>query len=366
MLCMKTGRPKLKLAIEPELLTEVETLYRKTKDVRVKERAQAILLAVDGDHSYEQIAKAVGRARSAIQRWITAFEQDGVSALYSRQGQGGGRPSPMNNAELQVAFEQKLKEGAWRTAAEAKEWLHTEMGIEQSVSNVYYWMGKLAGALKMPRPVHIKKDPAEAELFKAHLYDRLRELNIEAGKRVKIWVQDEARYGLHSAHRRCWGLKGVRVVKPSQQKFKWGYVYGALEVVEGGGQFCYLPTVNLGNTQLFLEQIAGSDPDAEHVIIWDGAGFHHRPCDPRLPNNLHLVPLPAYSPELNPIEKLWDVAKDQICNRVFETLDAIEEKLTEALRPYWEQPLYARSLVGDGWLHTQANATLVNFIPFSF
>ena len=80
---------------------------------------------------------------------------------------------------------------------------------------------------------------------------------------------------------------------------------------------------------LFLEQIAASDPYAEHVIIWDGAGFHHRPEDPRLPKNLHLLPLPPYSPELNPIERLWDIAKDQICNRVFETLDAMEEKLTD-------------------------------------
>jgi hypothetical protein len=85
-----------------------------------------------------------------------------------------------------------------------------------------------------------------------------------------------------------------------------------------------------------------------------------------LPDNLHLVPLPAYSPELNPIERLWDVAKDPICNRVFDALDAIEEKLTEALRPYWEQPAVARSLVGDGRLHTQANATFGNFIPDSF
>ena len=206
--CMKTGRPKLKLAMEPDLLKEVETLYRKTKDVRVRERAQAVLLAADGNHTYEQIAKTVGRARSSIQQWVGAFGKNGVDALYSRQGKGGGRPSPMSDSAVKSAFEQKLKDGAWRTAAEAKKWLHSEVGIERSVSDIYYWMGKLAGTLKMPRPVHIKKDPAEAELFKAHLYDRLRELNIEAGKRVKVWVQDEARYGLHSAHRRCWGLKG--------------------------------------------------------------------------------------------------------------------------------------------------------------
>jgi transposase len=99
------------------------------------------------------------------------------------------------------------------------------------------------------------------------------------------------------------------------------------------------------------------DPGAEYVVIWDGAGFHHQPGNPRVPKNIHLLQLPAYSPELNPIEHLWDVMKNQICNRIFETLDAIEDKISEALRPYWEDSSYALSLVGDGWMHTQANAT---------
>jgi transposase len=363
---MKTGRPKLKLAMEPGLLNEVKKLHRETKDVRTRERAQAVLLAAGGHHTYEQIAQAVGRSRSTAQRWIERFEHEGVAFFSARQGHGGGRPSPIQNPEVQQAIGQHLENGTWRTATEARQWLESEMGISRSTSNMYYWLGKLAGALKMPRPVHVKKNPAEAEDFKAHLYEKLRKLDIAPGKRVRIWVQDEARYGLHSAHRRCWGLKGVRVVKPAQQKFEWGYVYGALDVVEGGGVFCYLPTVTLEITQSFLGQIASSDPDAEHVVIWDGAGFHHRAHDPRVPSNIHLVALPSYSPELNPIERLWDVVKDRICNRVFDTLEAIEEKITEALRPYWEQPAYARSLVGDGWLYDQANGSFAKFIPNSF
>jgi hypothetical protein len=121
-------------------------------------------------------------------------------------------------------------------------------------------------------------------------------------------------------------------------------VYGALEVVEGDGVLCYMP-----------------------IVIWNGAGFPYRPGDERIPERVHLILLPLYSPELNPNERLWDVAKDPICNRVFETLDAIEEKLTEALRPpYWEKPAYARGLVGDDRLHTQANTSFANFIPNNF
>lgn len=361
---MKLGRPKLKLVMEPALLDEVKKLHRETKDVRTQERAQAVLLAAGGQHTYEEIAQTVKRSRSTVQRWIERFQKDGTSSFSACQG--GGRPSPIQAPEVQQAIEQHLKDGTWRTAVEARQWLESEMGITRSLSDMYYWLGKLAGALKMPRPVHIKKDPVEAEDFKEHFHKKLNGLNLPKGSRVKIWVQDEARYGLHSAHRRCWGLKGVRVVKPAQQKYEWSYVYGALEVVEGGGVFCYLPTVTLEHTHAHLEQIANSDPDAEHIVIWDGAGFHHRPEDTRLPDRIHLIQLPAYSPELNPIEKLWDVVKDRICNRVFDCLDGIEEKITEAIRPYWEQPSYARSLVGDGWLYTQANATFANFVPISF
>ncbi|MCK4563805.1 MAG: IS630 family transposase [Verrucomicrobia bacterium] len=362
---MKKGRPKLKLAMEPHLLDEVRVLHRETQDVRTKERALSILLASGGEHTYEEIAQTLRRSRSTIQLWIKGFEKEGIASFSARQGQGGGRKSPVQNPEVIQAIEQHLENGTWRTAAQARQWLDSERGIKLTMPAMYYWLGKLAGALKVPRPVHIKKIPADAENFKAHLHKTLCGLDIPAGCKVKIWVQDEARYGLHSIQRRCWGLKGVRVVKPAQQKYQWGYVYGALEVVDGGGVFCYLPTVTLENTHLFLEQLAQSDPDAEHIVIWDGAGFHQRPGDPSLPKRIHLIPLPPYSPELNPIERLWDVVKDQICNQVFETLDAIEEKITEALRPYWEQPAYARSLVGEGWLYDQANNTPAGFIPIS-
>jgi len=126
-----------------------------------------------------------------------------------------------------------------------------------------------------------------------------------------------------------------------------------------------MPTVTLDHAQAFLEQIAQSDAEAEPVVIRDGAGFHHRPGDSRIPANVHVMALPACSPELNPAERLWDIVKDQICNPVFEALEAIEEKITEALRPYREDCAYARSLVGEGQLHTQANAAFVKFMPNS-
>lgn len=354
---MKTGRPKLKLSVEPELLCDVQELFRKTTQTRTKERAHAILLATGGEHTYQEIADLLGRSKSAVQKWIANFQLDGVESFQSHQGCGGGRPSPLNDSQIQDAITEELKKGTWRTAAEIRDWLKSEHEIERSTSVIYYWLGKLAGVLKVPRPVHVKKNASDAADFEEHFYQTLCGLNIAKGSRVKVWVQDEARYGLHSIQRRCWGLSGKRVVKPVQQKFDWSYVFGALEITQGDGVFCYLPGVSLDHTQAHLEQIAEHDPEAEHVVIWDGAGFHHKNGDLRVPRNIHLIQLPAYSPELNPIERLWDIMKDKICNRIFETLDSVEEKISEALKPYWEDSSYALNLVGDGWMHTQANAS---------
>jgi transposase len=354
---MKRGRPKLKLAMLPEQTVEVRRRYRKTQDTRVKERCQAVLLAHGGQHTYQEIAEVVGRSRSTIQVWIKGFCAHGVGSLESRQGLGGGKPTAMRDERIQRDLIAGLQEGRWMSGPEVQQWLLKTYGMKRSMTSVYYWLGKSGGALKVPRPVHTKKDAEAAADFKAHLYERLQNLDLPTDRRVRVWVQDEARYGLHSIRRRCWGLRGVRVVKPAQQKYQWGYVYGALDVVHGGGQFCFLPSVSLDLTHTFLNQIAACDADAEHVVIWDQAGFHHSPGDPRIPRRIHLLPLPPYSPELNPIEKLWDRVKDHIANRVFPTLDEIEELITRALRPYWESSQPALRLVGDGWLRVQANAS---------
>ena len=116
--------------------------------------------------------------------------------------------------------------------------------------------------------------------------------------------------------------------------------------------------MNLECSALFLQQLAQSDPEAVHVVIWDGAGFHQKDRNPQLPANVRLVQLPAYSPELNPIEKLWDIVTDAICNRIFATLDQLEEALTSVLAQYWRETQRVYNLIGtNGWLLAQTNIT---------
>ena len=107
-------------------------------------------------------------------------------------------------------------------------------------------------------------------------------------------------------------------------------------------------------SQGFLQQLAAREPEAIHVVLWDGAGFHPDDGAPELPANVRLITFPSYSPELNPVEKLWDQLKERLCNQPFGSLQALEAVMTEFLRAFWEDARRVVSLIGDSWLLTQS------------
>jgi transposase len=349
------GRPKLKLGISASQREALRDALKQSTDPRLRDRLQAIQLAATGRHTHEEIAQLLGRARSTIQLWLDRYEAGQLPRLLERKA-APGKTSELQRPEVQAQLQAGLKTGRWRTAAQIAAWLGQTHGIKRAAGSLYYWLGKVGGTLKVPRPTHTEQDPAAQAEFKARLLEKLQALPVPAGKPVKVWVADECRVGLHTFTRRCWSLRGQRVVVPKQQCYQWEYVYGAVEVVVGETQFQFMPTVGLDLSGGFLEQIANSDPAAEHVVIWDGAGFHPTGGAAPLPARIHVLTLPAYSPELNPVEGLWDQVKDCLCNRVFPTLDDLEAALTQALRPFYENNQRALSLV-SGWMHTQANAS---------
>ena len=94
------------------------------------------------------------------------------------------------------------------------------------------------------------------------------------------------------------------------------------------------------------------------MVVWDGAGFHpHYSEHPNVPEGVHLITLPPYSPELNPIEKLWDLLQDQTANKLWTSIERLEQAVATHLREWWEDAEKVLSLVGHRWQHLQANAS---------
>lgn len=111
-------------------------------------------------------------------------------------------------------------------------------------------------------------------------------------------------------------------------------------------------------TRAFLERIKIQYPAHEHIVVWDGAGFHPKDTSHEMiPDSIHIVTLPPYSPELNPIEKLWDLIQDHTAKKLWPTIERLDAVVGLHLKDWWEDPLKVISLFGKGWIHTSVNAT---------
>ena len=326
------------------------------KDIPSHRRLLAMRLAASGQFTAAQIAEQIGVSRRQFFHWVNALKAGGVAQLLERD-HGGGQPAQIHGAVL-TELQAGLQTGRWKRAKEIQAWLRQRHETKLTVQGVYYWLGKLGGVLKVPRKTHVRKDAAAGAEFQRTLCAQLKNLNVAGGRRVRGWVADEHRYGLIPVVRRCWTLRGVRPTAPYQTKYQWGYLYRALEVDgQNAAEFACLPGVSLELSRLFLKRLAARDPQAEHVVIWDQAGFHPPPQLHEVPAHIHLLPLPPYSPELNPVEVIGDVIKDRIANTLWQTLEALEEALGEELRPIYESAERVRKLVSHPWLIHQLNAT---------
>lgn len=328
-------------------LESLDAAYKVSHERHDRERLLAIRLAHQGSDTLEQIGSIVKRGRATIARWVKAYRDGGVEKLL-RRGHGG-RKASLSQWD-QGAMIEELYSGRWKRARDIQMWLQKERGIDLKLGGVYYWLDKLKSSWKVPRPKHKDQDPGEVEAFQKEIVSRLEALDVPDDCAVHVWVEDEHRYGLISVLRRCWTIKGYRVTVPRQMKYEWGYVYGAADIVTGNAEFLHTPSVSTQWTQAFLEQLVATDPEGIHIIIWDRAGYHPTVLTNELVESVRFLPLPAYSPELNPIEPLWDQVKRHVANDIWETLDGIESAINEVLRPFWEYVTRVWSLLGNTWL----------------
>lgn len=341
----------------PDVAAVIDERYAGEPDGWRKRRLLAVKLAAKGEYTSAEVAELCGIARSHLFVWLKRVREGGLDALLQRE-KPGPREGSVRGVEPAVLkdLRRKLATHQFASAVQAQRWLKKEHGVERPYQTIWHWLKKAGGVLRVPRPSHSKKKPAAAEEFKSAVAQKLESLGIAAGSRVKVWFMDEARFGLHTALRRVWTLRGLRPVVTRQIKYEWDYLYGALSVTGGEAHFAHLPGVSLQWDQCYLQSLAASDREAIHVLIRDQAGFHLRDGDARLPERVRLVDLPPYSPELNPCEQFWDLLKDDVCNKVYKSVAALRRAMKATLRRFWDDATSVVRLIGREWLKVQLNA----------
>ena len=213
---------KLKVSgpIPPE---EVTAALKTHSDPHDQERLRAIQMGQQGGFPIADIAAALGRGTATIGRWLRKFRSGGIPELLKREH--GSRRAQLD-AVTQDALKEGLREGKWKTEEEIRQFLQQKHGKKLSISGGNGWLKKVRATCKLPRKRHAKQDPEQVEAFKQNVVNHLLALDIPLDKRLRVWIEDEHRYGLISTVRRCWTLKGHRPTAPVQMKYQWGYVSG--------------------------------------------------------------------------------------------------------------------------------------------
>jgi len=161
---------------------------------------------------------------------------------------------------------------------------------------------------------------------------------------------DEARFGRISDTRYCWCPKPFRPVCYSMVSQEYTYAYAAVSVMDGKMDSLILPYVNGDCMQLFLDEMSARYSNNRIIMVLDGAGCH-RNESLIIPDNINLVSLPRYSPELNPVEHLWDDLREKAFhNLVFDSLDALEDHLEGALQDMENDQDRIHSIVAWPWI----------------
>ena len=152
----RKGRPCVKVVLDPAAREELERVYKEASCAKDRQKAQVLLLATEGIYSYQRLGEIVMRSRATVINWFNAYFSGGLDGLLG-DGARPGRPSEMKSGEIASALAKGLADGVWGTSGQVREWLRDEYGIERSGSTVRYWLGKLGGAHKVPRPVRRKE-----------------------------------------------------------------------------------------------------------------------------------------------------------------------------------------------------------------
>lgn len=160
------------------------------------------------------------------------------------------------------------------------------------------------------------------------------------------------RFGTRTELGRQWTACGVRPGGEQLIGYDYGYLSVALNPCTGELFALLLPDMRIESFQAFIEEFIKFIGGKSFVrLITDGAAAH-RSRRLKVGEQLTIEHLPPYSPELNPVERFFKELRRELRNRVFESLEAVEEAVIEAVKPYLKDGSRVKKLTFYGWLHT--------------
>ena len=312
-------------------------LAKRTRDATQSRRLLALAEVYDGG-SRTDASRIGGVGLQIIRDWVLRFNARGPDELVD--GKSPGAPSKLN-ADHRRALAEVVEAGPvpavdgvvrWRRRDLAR-WLLETFAISLDETTVGRELKALGFAKISARPRHYAQNELAVEAFKKNFPAELAKIRarLPKGVEIELWWQDEARIGQKNKLTRRWARRGTRPRAPRDQRTEWAYIFGAKGERRRAGH------------ALVRHRRHGGAPHRDQC-----RRRSRRPCGadrrsgrwhltPKLaiPDNITVLALPPRSPELNPVENVWQFMRDNwLSNRIFKIL----RRHRRAVLPSLEQP----------------------------
>lgn len=147
---------------------------------------------------------------------------------------------------------------------------------------------------------------------------------------VDILCEDETRFGLITKQKRVIAAKGIKPIGKYKHSYKYKWLWGSFSLTTGESFCMTTDEVNKDFFIKYLEDLSKEKPREIKILIIDNAAFHSTK-DITLPDNIKLLPIPPYCPELNPAERVWQWMKDKTAMKIYDTISDLEVKIEKLI-----------------------------------
>ena len=339
--------------LSPEEIVDLRKQHRQERDKRVCDRIKAVL-AYNNGHSYERIAEMLLLDESTIRRHIEHYK-----ALKLLNSRSGGSQSKLSQTETAQLI-QHLRFNIYLKVKDICAYIKQNYGKIYSVSGMTNWLQQNKFRYKKPHLMPAKADKVKQKEFIA-TYQRLRDSlpegeEIYFGDGVHPEHQSKAAYG--------WIHKGDRKQLPTTGKQHRLHFMGGISIT-ANHRLVYkqYERINSDNIVLFLKALRQQNKQKKTIhFILDNASYHHSKIvkDAAKKWDIKLHYLPPYSPNLNPIERLWKIMHEKVTyNQYYKDFKTFTEKINYFFRHIAKNKILLRSRINDNFhiLHSSILAS---------
>jgi transposase len=318
------------IQLTPQQRKDISDRRRQAQDRRVYQRLSAILWSDDG-RTREEIAQLVGVSTRQVGQWFRIFRNKGLDELGTLHYQGDpGRLGPAQVKRLR----QEIETGVFHNADQIRSWIESTFGVTYSASGVKDLLGRIGASFHKVSGFFWKADVQEQKKW----VRKHRRHKRQAGPETRRYFVDACHpvWGVDLLYS-CWLLTGQRFYVGVGNGRKRLNILGAYCPDDHDYVDLRLTRENITGEQFvkLLEALRAKHPEtAKFILYLDNARYYSKPCvKPWLAahREFRLVPVPAYSPNLNLIERLWKFLRKKALNRWLKSFEEMQAAVAGVL-----------------------------------